>query len=188
MSSIGQCGGQLRVKVSLISAFHCWSLHGTCIPWSAGDCRALDGPPKYYRFSPGHAFQLKVGAKMASIAKGTRVLIVDDEQVIADSLALILNKSGFEASAVYSGEKAVEMAEVMKPNVLISDVIMRGMNGIEAAILISGHRPDCRVILFSGNASTTDLLKDAVAEGLCFELLSKPVHPRVILDRLAGLQ
>ncbi len=187
MSSIRQCGGRSWDKVSSISAFYRWSFHGTCIPWSEGDCRTLDGPPKPYRFFTGHAFQLKEGAKMASIAKGTRVLIVDDEQIIADSLALILNKSGFEASAVYSGEKAVEMAEVMKPNVLISDVIMRGMNGIEAAILISGHRPECRVILFSGNASTTDLLKDAVAEGHCFELLSKPVHPRVILDRLAGL-
>ncbi len=63
-----------------------------------------------------------------------RVLVADDERVIADTLALILNKSGFEATAVYSGEEAIETAKTLQPDVLISDVIMFGLNGIDAAI------------------------------------------------------
>ena len=39
-----------------------------------------------------------------------KVLVADDERVIADTLAMILNQSGFEARAVYSGEKALELA------------------------------------------------------------------------------
>jgi CheY-like chemotaxis protein len=115
-----------------------------------------------------------------------RVLIVDDECVIADTLALILNKSGFETRAVYSGETALEAAIALRPNVLISDVMMHGMNGIDAAIRISAHLPGCRIILFSGNATTTNLLRDAEAHGHHFEMLAKPIHPRTLLDRLSG--
>ncbi len=113
---------------------------------------------------------------------------MDDEQIIADTLALILRKSGFETEAAYSGGKAVEMAMVLRPHVLISDVVMDGMNGIEAAIRISASFPHCRVILFSGNAATADLLEIAEARGHHFELLSKPIHPRVLLEHLTGSQ
>jgi len=113
-----------------------------------------------------------------------RVLIADDERVIANSLALILNASGFEARAVYSGERAVELAGELRPDVLISDVILGGITGIEAAIRISKIVPDCRIILFSGQAATADLLDRAEAEGHYFEILVKPVHPKVLLSRL----
>ena len=117
--------------------------------------------------------------------QGTRrVLILDDEQIIANTLALILNRSGFDARAVYSGEAAIEAARELSPDVLISDVIMQGMTGIEAAIRISEIVPHCHVILFSGQATTSDLLERAQASGHHFELLVKPVHPRALLDRL----
>jgi CheY-like chemotaxis protein len=123
-------------------------------------------------------------AKMLEDRCKTRILIVDDEHIIADTLALILQKNGFEVRAVYSGDSAVKTAMVLKPDVLISDVVMDGMNGIEAAIQICESVPGCRVILFSGNAATAHLLENAEAEGYCFELLSKPIHPRVLLDHL----
>ena len=116
-----------------------------------------------------------------------RVLIVDDEELITNTLALILNRSGFEARAVYCAEDAVETARALSPDVLISDVIMEGMSGIEAAIRISKIAPHCRVILFSGQAATADLLEHAEADGHHFELLLKPVHPRALIERLAAL-
>ena len=116
------------------------------------------------------------------------MLIVDDECIIADTLALILKKHGYETKAVYSGEHAVETATQFKPDVLISDVVMRGMNGIEAALRISVTLPRCKVILFSGNAATADLLHDAQAHGHSFETLAKPVHPQVLLDRLSAIE
>jgi CheY-like chemotaxis protein len=114
-----------------------------------------------------------------------RVLVLDDEQVIANTLVLILNRSGFEARAVYTAEAAIETARELSPDVLISDVIMDGATGIEAAIRISEIVPHCRVILFSGQAVTADLLERAEARGHRFELLVKPVHPRALLDRLS---
>ena len=123
---------------------------------------------------------------MIKSGKAVRVLVADDERMIANTLAHILNASGFEAKAVYSGENAVELARELKPDVLITDVVMGGITGIEAAIHVIAMLPSCRIILFSGQASTTDLLELAEMKGHRFELLAKPVHPQVLLDHLAA--
>jgi CheY-like chemotaxis protein len=113
-----------------------------------------------------------------------KVLVADDERVIADTLAIILNQSGFQATAVYSGEKAVETARTLEPDMLISDVIMTDMNGIDAAIKIRALLPACKILLFSGQAATADLLNRARVQGHEFEILAKPVHPQDLLARL----
>ena len=121
---------------------------------------------------------------MATLQTSRRVLILDDEQIIANTLVLILNKNGFDARAVYNAQDAIQTASQLYPDVLISDVIMEGMTGIDAAIRISQLVPNCRIILFSGQAATADLLQRAEADGYNFEILAKPVHPRVLLERL----
>jgi CheY-like chemotaxis protein len=113
-----------------------------------------------------------------------RVLVVDDERVIADTLATILNQNGFEASAVYTGAEAVARARTSRPDLVISDVIMQDMNGIEAAIRIRQALPGCKILLFSGQAATADLLEKARAQGHEFEILAKPVHPQDLLAKL----
>lgn len=116
--------------------------------------------------------------------KKPKVLVVDDERVIADTLAMILNQSGFEARPVYSGEKAVELAADFLPDMLISDVIMADLNGIDAAIRMRAMLPRIKILLFSGQAATADLLEKARAQGYEFEILAKPVHPQDLLSRL----
>jgi len=113
-----------------------------------------------------------------------KVLVVDDEHVIADTLAIILNQHGYDASAVYTGKAAVERARNTRPDLIISDVIMPDMNGIEAAINIRGFLPACKILLFSGQAATADLLESARAQGHEFEILAKPVHPQDLLAKL----
>lgn len=121
---------------------------------------------------------------MSQNSSKPKVLVADDERVIADTLAMILNQSGFEARAVYSGERALEEAPVFQPNMLISDVIMADLNGIDAAIRIREILPTIKILLFSGQAATADLLEKARAEGYEFEILAKPVHPQDLLSRL----
>lgn len=118
------------------------------------------------------------------VVRKPRVLVVDDEQVIADTLAKILDLNGYEASAVYSGTAAVESARSLQPDLVISDVIMQDMNGIEAAIHIRSFLPTCKILLFSGQAATADLLENARAQGHEFEILAKPVHPADLLAKL----
>lgn len=115
-----------------------------------------------------------------------KVLVVDDERVIADTLVIILNRNGFEATSAYSGEMAVDLAKSLQPQMIISDVIMNDMNGIEAAIQIRALVPGCKILLFSGQAATADLLDKARLQGHEFDILAKPVHPQDLLMRLRG--
>jgi DNA-binding response OmpR family regulator len=111
-----------------------------------------------------------------------RILIADDERVIADSLALIFRAKEMEAIAVYSGESALELAESWHPDFVICDIVLGGMNGFEVATYIREHLPTCGIVLFSGHAATADLMFDAGEPGAQFDILTKPVHPRVLLD------
>lgn len=108
-------------------------------------------------------------------------MIVDDERVIADTLSMIFSRSGFEVSTAYSGEEAVKLAGTVKPHVLISDVMMKGITGVQAAMKILDQRSDTRVFLFSGQAATCHFVKEAESRGFRFSVLAKPLHPTVLL-------
>jgi CheY-like chemotaxis protein len=127
-----------------------------------------------------------LGPMTTSRTSKPRILVVDDERRIADTLVIILNQSGFDASAVYTGSDAVDRARASQPDLVITDVIMPDMNGIDAAIQIREFLPACKILLFSGQAATADLLEKARAEGHEFEILAKPVHPQDLLSKLRG--
>lgn len=118
-----------------------------------------------------------------------KVLVVDDEHVIADTLCMIFAQEGFEAHAVYSSAEAMIRARELRPNFIVSDVILPGISGIEAAVEICRFLPDCKVILISGQATTSDMLEKARCEGHEFEILAKPVEPEILIERLrSGLK
>jgi DNA-binding response OmpR family regulator len=112
------------------------------------------------------------------------VLVVDDESAIADTLTEILSRSGYAATAAYDGADALETALLTPPELLITDVVLPGMSGIELAITIKRIFPDCKILLFSGQAVTSDLMANAKSQGHQFTLLTKPIHPRELLSRV----
>jgi DNA-binding response OmpR family regulator len=114
-----------------------------------------------------------------------RILVVDDECVIADTLAKVLTLSGYAAIAAYDADGALEIALHSPPELLITDVVLPGMNGIELAITIKRIFPECKILLFSGQASTVDLMAAADREGHRFTLLSKPVPPKILVAIVA---
>jgi CheY-like chemotaxis protein len=113
-----------------------------------------------------------------------RVLVVDDEALIADTIVMILNSNGFIAEAVYSGKQAIDAARRIGPEVILSDVLMPHLDGVEAAIAIREFLPDTRIVLFSGQAATVEILARARSRGHDFELLPKPIHPMQLIDHL----
>lgn len=115
------------------------------------------------------------------------VLIVDDEQRIADTLAMILGSKGYAAEATYHGATALAFCRKRIPDLLLTDVVMPGMSGIELAIAVQRDFPTCKVLLFSGQAATAEMLDEASSRGHRFELLAKPVHPLELLDKVAQL-
>jgi len=113
------------------------------------------------------------------------ILIVDDEKVIADTLSIILTHAGFITMTAYDGETALRIANTITPALLISDVVMPGITGVELAIMLTQSIPDLKVLLFSGQASTVDLLEKARRGGHHFTALTKPVHPTDMLKRIS---
>jgi DNA-binding NtrC family response regulator len=112
------------------------------------------------------------------------VFVVDDEAVIAQNTRHYPQPSWFQASAFDNPEKAIAASTELTPALLISDVMMPGMTGVELAIHFRKSHPECKILLFSGQASTADLLERARADDYDFDLLSKPVHPADLLAKL----
>jgi|ERR1700722_12796622 CheY-like chemotaxis protein len=113
--------------------------------------------------------------------------VVDDEEVIASTLALILEGSGFDAIAFTEPLLALAAAEKHCPDFLVTDVSMPVMNGVDLAVQFKAIFPMCRVLLFSGVPSSGGLVQKARDEGHEFEILAKPVHPNELLNTLKGL-
>jgi DNA-binding NtrC family response regulator len=124
------------------------------------------------------------GERMPESMPKPRIAIVDDEQIVADTLAAILNNYGFEAKALYSGESAVEEAKVFRPQIVLSDVHMGGIDGVEAAIRIRKLDPKCRIILFTASPVRHSIHKEI--DRLGFEFIERPLHPRAVLALLAN--
>ncbi|HEV2115442.1 MAG TPA: response regulator [Terriglobales bacterium] len=116
-----------------------------------------------------------------------RILIVDDERRIADTSALILQAEGYETAAAYDGVSGLARCCEFHPHLVLTDVVMPGMSGIEMAIAIRREFPRCAILLISGQAATADMLESAQRQGHSFELLAKPVHPTTILRRVAEI-
>jgi DNA-binding NtrC family response regulator len=117
----------------------------------------------------------------------SRIFIVDDEPLIASSLAAILQMEGFSARFFTSPLEALAAARLESPDLVISDVAMPDISGIDLAIQIRAQYPRCKILLFSGQATTMDLLEDARAQGYDFRLLQKPVHPSEFLYEIGEL-
>ncbi len=124
---------------------------------------------------------------LPEVPGGRRILIVDDESPIADTLQMIFHMQRYDARVAYSAERAVELIAEWRPDLVILDVILPEMNGIDLAIVIKENYPKCHIILFSGHANTSMLLEEAVRKGYDFEVLAKPVMPDVMLERASEL-
>jgi CheY-like chemotaxis protein len=115
------------------------------------------------------------------------IFVVDDEKVISDTLAVILRLNGFAATSFTNPLEALNDTPSGSPDLLVSDVVMPELSGIDLAIRIKEKYPNCKILLFSGQAATSDLLRSARERGHEFDLLTKPVHPADLLQRIRNL-
>lgn len=139
-----------------------------------------DGPipalPENLNFDGRHAGRTRL-----------RILVVDDEPLIAQTVTAILNANGFEAREATSAEAALEVAPAFQPDIVLSDVLMPRMTGVDLGVRLRTELPGARVLLFSGQAATSELMRKAEEQGYHFELFPKPIHPDELIARLRGL-
>jgi CheY-like chemotaxis protein len=117
-----------------------------------------------------------------------RVLVVDDDRLVADTLALVFRKSGFEARAVYCADDALECAREFAPHLLLCDVTMPGRDGLTLLSDITDEQPACRVIMITGFYSNLKVVSDhATKLARPVGILTKPCEPSELLREAAAL-
>jgi len=110
-----------------------------------------------------------------------RVSVVDDEVLIAWSFVMVLCNHGFDASFFTEPLQAIQAARYYAPDLLISEVSMPVLSGIEMAYEVQKQCPNCKVLLLAGHPDTADLLTASQANGHTFEVLPKPIHPTALM-------
>jgi CheY-like chemotaxis protein len=117
-----------------------------------------------------------------------RVLVVDDDHLVADTLALVFEKSGFHARAAYSVEQGLECARDFLPNLLLCDVTMPGRGGLSLVSDITRELPGCRILVLTGFYSNLKEVRDqAVRLRRPLGVLTKPCQPSELLREATNL-
>jgi DNA-binding response OmpR family regulator len=111
------------------------------------------------------------------------VLVVDDHEAVARTLAWVLEASGYVTAVAHTGKDAVELASKVRANVAVVDVGLPDVDGIKAAAAICNILPHCQILLISGDLESVPLVQQQDK----FEVLAKPVEPPELLKRVAGL-
>lgn len=124
---------------------------------------------------------------MSELRAHSRIFVVDDEFIIASTLATILQRNGFDAVFFTEPLAVLSAARKQAPDLLITDVVMPTLSGVDLAIALKEEFPDCKVLLFSGQAATANQLQVARLKGHDFELLSKPIHPTEFLKKIKNV-
>ena len=115
-----------------------------------------------------------------------KILVVDDEQAIADTFVEILGHAGYNAKARYAAEAALTLAREWYPHVAIVDIILPLMNGLGLAAALEIYCPETRILFFSGERATLTLLEAASLER-DHPMFEKPIHPSALLEALKHL-
>ena len=124
--------------------------------------------------------------------KKTRILLVDDHSVVRMGLAAIINleKDLAVVGEAETGEEAVRLAQTLKPDVVVMDLMMPGMNGAEATTAVKGVAPDAKVLIltsFGTSAEVADALA-AGATGAVTKNLSNDELAAAVRDTAAGIR
>ena len=116
-----------------------------------------------------------------------RILVVDDEPIVAETLGIILRQAGYEVETFTDAEMALDALREKPAALVLTDMRMPKMNGVELANRVSDMWPTCHVIILSGARPGEFLGRPAFA-WLPYELLYKPVNPNDLLFVIARIQ
>ena len=111
-----------------------------------------------------------------------KVLVVEDDATVRDVLTTLLGFDGFEVESVDDGAKGLELAETMQPDVVLLDVVLPGMNGLEVCRSLRQKVPNARVVMLTGRGTAEDEL-DGVSAG-ADAYLRKPFSSLELLDAM----
>jgi CheY-like chemotaxis protein len=117
-----------------------------------------------------------------------RVLIVDDDRLVADTLTLIFERNGFAAKQAYSADEALESSRTFAPNLLLCDVSMPGRDGLSLVDDVTREMPACRILVLTGFYSNLKNVREHSRKlSRPMGVLTKPCQPSELLREAAAL-
>lgn len=117
-----------------------------------------------------------------------RVLIVDDDRLVADTLTLIFERNGFAAKATYSAEEALKSSRESAPDLLLCDVTMPGRDGLSLVEDVSREIPGCRILVLTGFYSNLKNVREHARKlSRPMGVMTKPCQPSELLREAAAL-
>jgi DNA-binding NtrC family response regulator len=119
-------------------------------------------------------------ADTAGRGVGLKVALVDDEELFRETLAKLLRRRGLEVATAADGVAGIDLVRAMAPDVVVLDLRMPGIDGIETLKRIKATRPDTRVIMLTGHGSVESGVDALRAEA--FDFLLKPVGPDQLVE------
>jgi two-component system, OmpR family, response regulator len=114
-----------------------------------------------------------------------RVLVVDDEESLAEVLASVLRRDGWTARTAYTGEQAVLEARAFQPDVVVLDMMLPDLDGLEVLAKVRTLDPDVAVLFLTARESLEERIAGITAGG--DDYVTKPFSLEEVLARLRGL-
>src|SRR4051794_31164582 len=115
--------------------------------------------------------------------ENSKVLLVDDDKDLLQLIAMRLTASGYAVTAVESGESALAALSVSRPQVVVTDLRMQGMDGMALFEAIHRDSPSLPVVILTAHGTIPEAVA-ATRRGV-FSFLTKPFEPKVLLDTVA---
>jgi len=111
-----------------------------------------------------------------------RILLVDDEPDVLEFLGYNLREEGYQVHTCSNGEDAIVKAEEILPHLIILDVMMPGLGGLEVLKRIKAQKPQIHVILLTGRGSTKEGI-EGMQRG-AFDYLMKPINIEELIKKM----
>jgi len=115
------------------------------------------------------------------------LMVLDDDNAVRQTWTIIFRRQGYEVVPVDCGEAAIAAARERAPDVLLADIRLPDMTGIEAARRVHEIAPACHILFISGDSDSGEAIEQARAQGATFEVLPKPISPPDLIRRIAEL-
>lgn len=112
-----------------------------------------------------------------------RILVVDDEAMIRDSIGALLRSDGYEVDTAATGEEGVRAVRRTRYHLVLLDLKMPGMGGLDALRRMRAHDPGLPVVIFTGY-STEESLREALGSLGAVDYLRKPLESLALREAI----
>lgn len=117
-----------------------------------------------------------------------RVLVVDDDHLVADTLRMVFSTNGFESEVCYSAAEGLRMARSFSPELLLCDVTMQGEDGLQLAAQVFRELPKCQMIMLTAYLSKSASQEvEVLRRTHPVKVLNKPCRPELLLEEAVAL-